>query len=138
MTKVLEILLLVVPFVLNRLLQATQVAHNRLQRITAAAGGLLDAHLVQAVLQHAAHALLHKVAAILLNLVDRLVVEGQAVAAVFDNAIHLLLKLVVQRGQAVAHIAVATQFLHDHLVQRHPRFFQMLLRALVDPRQFFA
>ncbi|MNP64347.1 hypothetical protein D3C76_1598350 [compost metagenome] len=64
--------------------------------------------------------------------------EGQAVAAVLNDTVHLLLKLTVQRGQAVTHVAVAAQLFDDHLVQRHPRFFQMLLSAVVDPRQLFA
>ena len=63
--------------------------------------------------------------------------EGQAVAAVFNNTVHLLLELAIERSQAVAHVAVAAQLFNDHLVQCHTRFFQVLLCTIVNPRQLF-
>ncbi len=123
MTEVLEILLLLAPLSLNRLLQTAQITHNRLQRITAAAA-LLTAHLVQAILHHAAKGRLHQPFTFGAYLINRLMVERQPIFTVFNDAVHLLFQLTIQRGQAITHVAVGTQFFNNDLIQCRTPFLQ--------------
>ncbi len=53
----------------------------------------------------------------------------------FDNAVHLLLKLGIQRAETITHVALLAQLLNDNPIQRHTPFFQTLRGALIDPRQ---
>ena len=130
-----EIIFLVLPLVLNGGLQAAQAAQHALQRITAAFQHRPGAHLVDAVLQDAAHRLVHQLLSVSTHLIDRLVVEGQAVGARLDNAVHLLFELLVQPGQAGAHVAALTYLFGDDLIQRDAALFDARQRAVINPWQ---
>ncbi|MNE81192.1 hypothetical protein D3C80_1778220 [compost metagenome] len=96
---------------------------------------MFEAHLVDAVLHHAAHGLFHQLLTVLFNLIHRFMVEGQTVGAVLNDQVHLLLQLLVERDQAVTHVAVAAEFFDNDTVNRHAAFFEMRRRALINPRQ---
>ena len=61
--------------------------------------------------------------------------EGQAVTAALNNAVHLRFQLRVEFGQTTAHIAVLADFFGNNFVQRHAAFFNPVTRAFVNPRQ---
>ena len=62
-------------------------------------------------------------------------VERQTVFTVFNDAVHLLFQLAIQRGQAITHVAVGAQFFNDDPIQCRTSFLQTGCRSAVDPRQ---
>ncbi len=61
--------------------------------------------------------------------------ESQAIAATFDNAVHLFFQLRVQFGQATVHAAVGANLFGNDFIQRLAAFFDSRTRAFVNPRQ---
>ena len=93
--------------------------------ITAAFEHRFGAHLVNAVLQNAAHRLIHQLLAIGAYLVDGFIVEGQAIAAALNYAVHLFFQLRVQFGQATVHAAVGANLFGNDFIQRLAAFFRL-------------
>jgi hypothetical protein len=61
-------------------------------------------------------------------------VERQAIAAMLNNAVHLLFKLGIQLGQATTHIAALAHLFGDDFIQRHATF-STRQRTFINPRQ---
>ena len=116
-------------------MQAAQTAQHALQRVTAAFQHRFGAHLVDAVLQDAAHRLVHQLLPVGTDLINRLVVERQAVGARLDNPVHLFFKLLVQLRQAGAHVTALTHLFGDDLIQRHAALFDARQGTFINPRQ---
>ena len=131
----LEIRFLVFPLFLNRGLQAAEAAEDPLQRIATAFQDRLRAHLVDTVLQNAAHRLINQLLAVGAHLIDRFVMESQAVAATFNNAVHLGFQLRVKFGQTAMHAAAGADLLGNDFIQRLTPFFDSRTRAVINPWQ---
>ena len=116
-------------------MQSAQATQYTLQRITATLQHRFGAHLVDAVLENAAHRLVHQLLTVGTHLIDRLIVERQAIRARLDNTVHLLFQLFIQLRQAGAHIAALPHLFGDDFIQRHAALFNAGQRAIVDPGQ---
>ncbi|CSQ79924.1 Uncharacterised protein [Shigella sonnei] len=69
------------------------------------------------------------------NLINGFIVKRQAIAARFDNAVHLLFQLRIKFGQTAAHFAAFAHLLNDNFIQRNTGFFDAAFRAFINPRQ---
>ncbi len=116
-------------------MQTAEAAENALQRVAAAFEHRFRPHLVNAVLQNAAHRLIYQLLAVGAHLVDGFIVEGQAIAAALNDAVHLFFQLRVQLGQTTVHTAIGADLFGNDFIQRLAAFFDSRTRAFVNPRQ---
>ena len=116
-------------------MQSAQATQYALQRITAAFQHGFSTHLINAVLENAAHRLIHQLLTVGTHLIDSLIVERQAIRARLNNTVHLLFQLFIQLRQAGAHIAALTHLFSDDFIQRHAAFLDACQRTIVDPGQ---